>query len=80
MGKEVPTPCLVAWLFFTIMIPCTRKMDWWYLLFCLLCSSKGCLADNGMDMSMDGSMNLAVGNMLTYLHFTPGDNRGLFIL
>ena len=54
-------------------------MDWRYLLFCLLCFSKGCLADNGMDMSMDGSMNLAVGNMLAYLHFTPGDNRGLYI-
>lgn len=32
------------------------------------------LADsNGMDMSMDGAMDLASGNMLTYLHFTPGD-------
>ncbi len=29
--------------------------------------------DNGMDMSMDGSMDLAMGQMLTYLHFTPGD-------
>ncbi|KAL5534771.1 hypothetical protein ACEPAG_1235 [Sanghuangporus baumii] len=29
--------------------------------------------DNGMDMSMDGSMNLASGNMLPYLHFTSGD-------
>ncbi|KAI0665517.1 CTR copper uptake transporter [Trametes maxima] len=28
---------------------------------------------NGMDMSMDGSMDLAAGQMLTYLHFTPGD-------
>ncbi|KAF8549687.1 CTR copper uptake transporter [Imleria badia] len=28
---------------------------------------------NGMDMSMDVPMNLAVGNMLPYLHFTPGD-------
>lgn len=29
--------------------------------------------DNGMDMSMDGSMGLASGQMLTYLHFTKGD-------
>ena len=28
---------------------------------------------NGMDMSMDGAMDLAVGQMLPYLHFTPGD-------
>ena len=26
-----------------------------------------------MDMSMDGGMQLMVGNMLSYLHFTPGD-------
>ncbi|KAI0338671.1 hypothetical protein BDW22DRAFT_1314894, partial [Trametopsis cervina] len=29
--------------------------------------------DNGMDMSMDGSMALPMGQMLPYLHFTPGD-------
>ncbi|KAI0691825.1 CTR copper uptake transporter [Cytidiella melzeri] len=29
--------------------------------------------DNGMDMSMDGAMDLDMGQMLTYLHFTPGD-------
>ena len=28
---------------------------------------------DGMDMSMDGSMSLAAGNMTPYLHFTPGD-------
>ncbi|KAI0820539.1 CTR copper uptake transporter [Trametes gibbosa] len=28
---------------------------------------------NGMDMSMDGAMDLAAGQMLPYLHFTPGD-------
>ena len=28
---------------------------------------------DGMDMSMDGSMSLASGNMVPYLHFTPGD-------
>jgi len=28
---------------------------------------------NGMDMSMDGSMSLAQGTMLPYLHFTTGD-------
>ncbi|OCH86241.1 CTR copper uptake transporter [Obba rivulosa] len=32
-----------------------------------------CAVSNGMDMSMDGSMSLAVGEMLPYLHFTPGD-------
>ncbi|KAH9846562.1 CTR copper uptake transporter [Lenzites betulinus] len=29
--------------------------------------------DNGMDMTMDGAMDLAAGEMLPYLHFTPGD-------
>ncbi|KAI9060370.1 CTR copper uptake transporter [Trametes sanguinea] len=29
--------------------------------------------DNGMDMSMDGAMDLAEGQMLPYLHFTRGD-------
>ncbi|KIK65180.1 hypothetical protein GYMLUDRAFT_160434 [Collybiopsis luxurians FD-317 M1] len=28
--------------------------------------------ENGMDMTMDGAMPLAAGNMLTYLHFTVG--------
>lgn len=28
---------------------------------------------NGMDMTMDGAMDLEAGQMLTYLHFTPGD-------
>lgn len=37
-------------------------------------SFKLVLADsNGMDMSMDGAMDLSSGNMLSYLHFTPGD-------
>ncbi|KAF8890941.1 CTR copper uptake transporter [Infundibulicybe gibba] len=30
--------------------------------------------DNGMDMSMDEGMQLTMGSMLSYLHFTPGDN------
>ena len=29
--------------------------------------------DNGMDMSMDGAMDLASGMMRAYLHFTMGD-------
>ncbi|CDO75149.1 hypothetical protein BN946_scf184590.g6 [Trametes cinnabarina] len=29
--------------------------------------------DNGMDMTMDGAMDLAEGQMLPYLHFTRGD-------
>ncbi|KAI0691595.1 CTR copper uptake transporter [Earliella scabrosa] len=28
---------------------------------------------NGMDMSMDGPMDLAAGSMTMWLHFTPGD-------
>ena len=28
---------------------------------------------NGMDMSMDGAMDLAAGNMLMWFHFTPGN-------
>ncbi|KAG2099235.1 CTR copper uptake transporter [Suillus discolor] len=43
------------------------------LALCLLCLSQICLADNGMVMSMDDGITLAVGNMLSYLHFTPGD-------
>ncbi|KAJ3526518.1 hypothetical protein NM688_g8253 [Phlebia brevispora] len=30
-------------------------------------------ASNGMDMSTDGPMDLTMGQMLPYLHFTPGD-------
>lgn len=30
-------------------------------------------SSDGMDMSMDESMSLASGNMIPYLHFTPGD-------
>ncbi|KAG1738010.1 CTR copper uptake transporter [Suillus lakei] len=50
------------------------------LVLCILCLCQHCLADNGMDMSMDDGMSLAVGNMLSYLHFTPGDNRGLYLI
>ncbi|KAG1801137.1 CTR copper uptake transporter [Suillus variegatus] len=50
-------------------------MNWQSLAIYLLCSSQICLADNGMVMSMDDGMTLAVGNMLSYLHFTPGDTR-----
>lgn len=50
----------------------------YYLPFAVvLAISSSALAhanDNGMDMSMDGPMSLAVGNMFPYLHFTPGDN------
>ena len=55
-------------------------MDWQYLVLYILCFSQSCFADNGMNMAMDGSMSLAVGNMLAYLHFTPGDNCGLYFL
>jgi copper transporter 1 len=34
----------------------------------------GALADNGMVMSMDQGMDMTMGNMLMYLHFTIGDN------
>lgn len=30
-------------------------------------------ADNGMDMAMDGAMNLSSSAMRAYLHFSPGD-------
>ncbi|KAH9913205.1 CTR copper uptake transporter [Fomitopsis serialis] len=40
---------------------------------CALFAPVAQAASNGMDMSMDGAMDLASGNMLTYLHFTPGD-------
>ncbi|KAI0753816.1 CTR copper uptake transporter [Fomes fomentarius] len=38
--------------------------------------SAGALAhdhSNGMDMSMDGAMDLTMGSMTMWLHFTPGD-------
>ncbi|KAL5518441.1 hypothetical protein ACEPAH_123 [Sanghuangporus vaninii] len=46
-----------------------------YILLSLFSTSLQLVSahDNGMDMSMDGSMNLASGNMLPYLHFTSGD-------
>lgn len=34
--------------------------------------------DNGMDMSMDQGVSTSMGNMLRYLHFTPGDNLWFF--
>jgi len=34
--------------------------------------------DNGMDMSMDGGMSMSMGNMVSYLHITPGDNLWFF--
>jgi len=34
----------------------------------------GALADNGMVMSMDQGMDMTMGNMLMYFHFTIGDN------
>lgn len=30
-------------------------------------------ASNGMDMSMDGAMDLTMGSMTMWMHFTPGD-------
>ncbi|KAF4588436.1 hypothetical protein EYR40_009987 [Pleurotus pulmonarius] len=43
----------------------------------LFLSFSACLAGaqhaNGMDMSMDGPMDLASGSMIPYIHFTPGD-------
>ncbi|KAG6331588.1 hypothetical protein ID866_7503 [Astraeus odoratus] len=39
----------------------------------LLSYVRSAIGDNGMDMSMDGPMSLAIGNMLPYLHFTLGD-------
>ncbi|KAG1847158.1 CTR copper uptake transporter [Suillus subalutaceus] len=55
-------------------------MNWESFALCLLCLSQVCLAYNGMDMPMDDGMTLAVGNMLSYLHFTPVDTRGLYLL
>ncbi|KAI0295168.1 CTR copper uptake transporter, partial [Multifurca ochricompacta] len=30
--------------------------------------------ENGMDMNMDHGMSMNMGNVIMYLHFTPGDN------
>ncbi|KAF9241278.1 Ctr copper transporter family-domain-containing protein [Melanogaster broomeanus] len=46
----------------------------WHALAISLCFITPGFADNGMDMSKDGPMDVAVGNMLPYLHFTSGDN------
>ncbi|KAI6042177.1 CTR copper uptake transporter [Pisolithus marmoratus] len=43
------------------------------VVVCLLYNAQRCLADNGMNMTMDGSMELAMGHMLPYFHFTLGD-------
>lgn len=43
------------------------------LLFFFYTASRVAAHDNGFDDSMDMPMPLAVGNMLSYLHFTPGD-------
>ncbi|KAI6110729.1 CTR copper uptake transporter [Pisolithus croceorrhizus] len=44
------------------------------LVACLLYHAQRCLgSDNGMNMTMDGSVELATGQMLPYLHFTLGD-------
>ncbi|KZT66213.1 CTR copper uptake transporter [Daedalea quercina L-15889] len=40
---------------------------------CALFAPVAQAASNGMDMSMDDAMDLASGDMLPYLHFTPGD-------
>lgn len=50
-------------------------MYWTYLAVLLLYHVQGSTADdNGMNMSMDGAMVLAMGNMIPYLHFTIGDS------
>ncbi|RPD53263.1 CTR copper uptake transporter [Lentinus tigrinus ALCF2SS1-7] len=36
-------------------------------------AATACAHSNGMDMSMDGAMDLSAGEMLPWLHFTPGD-------
>ena len=36
-------------------------------------SSRARAHSNGMDMSMDGAMDLSGGQMIPWLHFTPGD-------
>jgi hypothetical protein len=41
------------------------------------CLQSALASSNGMDMSMDGAMSLASGDMTSYLHFTPGDNLWL---
>lgn len=43
------------------------------LLSAVFLSPKVLASTNGMDMSTDGPMDLMNGNMLFYLHFTPGD-------
>ena len=46
------------------------------LLSLIVTSSFTCTLahDNGMDMNMDHGMSMSMGNMVSYLHFTPGDN------
>ncbi|KAL5495807.1 hypothetical protein ACEPAI_1271 [Sanghuangporus weigelae] len=58
-----------------MMIYANMNRAFLYILLSLFSSSLELVSahDNGMDMSMDGSMSLASGNMLPYLHFTSGD-------
>jgi len=43
------------------------------LLLAVFLAPNTLASTNGMDMSTDGPMDLMSGNMLSYLHFTPGD-------
>ena len=49
------------------------------LLFTLVLASLAAAHGNGMDMSMDGSMDLAEGQMLPYLHFAPTGDMLFFM-
>jgi len=57
-------------------------MYWTYLALLLLFYVQGSAADDmdGMDMSMDGAMALAMGHMIPYLHVTIGDSRMSLVL
>ncbi|KAI0944236.1 hypothetical protein AcW1_001992 [Taiwanofungus camphoratus] len=57
------------------MLPVLRMLPLLYQLAVLtaIFAPVSYASSNGMDMSADGAMPLAQGEMLSYLHFTPGD-------
>lgn len=57
----------------TISLQTTMIVTPWSILALCPYVAPAFSQSNGMETSMDMPMDLAVGHMLPYLHFTPGD-------
>lgn len=57
----------------TLFQPLSMAAYSFLLLLAVFLAPRTLASTNGMDMSTDGPMDLMSGNMLFYLHFTPGD-------